>query len=293
MTTQFKATDFTMKKVDTEQEPPSKTQVFDPFAAKIEIAKSKEQAMNEELMAKDPTKLAKPEELGPIKAWSFSALKSFEECQYRSYLKGVVKVKEESSIAGARGQKIHDLAEHFVRGDIEKMPKELNKFATKFERLKQRFQSQSEEFPITLEENWGFTSQWSPTGWVGKETWCRQKLDAFVTDSTTGATVIDYKTGRKFGNELKHGEQGLHYAIGSFMRYPHLDFVRTEFWYLDKGEELVKNYTRERALLHLPKIHQRGIIMTATTEFHPNPSKNNCRWCSYAANKQCDFAHED
>ena len=290
---EFNPSNFAMKKVDTQQGPTTAPKVFDPLAAKKEIAKSKEQELNEALMAKDPTKLPKPEILGPVTAWSFSSLKNFEECQYRIYLKGVLKIKEEDSVAGARGQKIHDLAEQFVRGNIDKIPKELSKFSAKFERLQQRFHNQSEGFPITLEENWGFTSQWAPTGWVGNDTWCRQKLDAFVTESTTGATVIDYKTGRKFGNELKHGEQGLHYAIGSFMRYPHLDFVRTEFWYLDKGEELVKNYTRERALLHLPKIHQRGIIMTTTTEFHPNPSRNNCRWCSYAANKQCDFAHED
>lgn len=293
MTEVFDPTKFAMKRAEIKQEPSQAPKIFDPLAAKQEIAKSKEQEQLDKLMADDPTKLPKPEQLGPIKAWSFSSLKTFEECQYRIYLKGVLKIKEEDSVAAARGSRIHDLAEEFVRGHIDEMPKEIIKFKGKFLKLRERFHSQTPEFPVTLEENWGFTSQWTPTGWVSDDTWCRQKLDAYTQESTTGAVIIDYKTGRKFGNELKHGEQGLHYAIGAFMRNPQLDFIRTEFWYLDKGEELVKNYTRNRALMHLPKIHQRGIIMTTTTEFHPNPSKFNCRWCSYATNGACEFAHEE
>ena len=36
--------------------------------------------------------LEKPEQLGELKAWSYSALKVFEECPYRSYIQKVKKI---------------------------------------------------------------------------------------------------------------------------------------------------------------------------------------------------------
>jgi len=50
---------------------------------------------------------AAPVELGPIVAWSYSALKVFEECPYRSYIQRVKKVQEPSSPAADRGTHIH------------------------------------------------------------------------------------------------------------------------------------------------------------------------------------------
>ena len=37
-----------------------------------------------------------------------------------------------------------------------------------------------------------------------------------VTNETAG--TVDYKTGKKFGNEIAHAQQALTYAIGSFFR---------------------------------------------------------------------------
>jgi len=71
------------------------------------------------------------------------------------------------------------------------------------------------------------------------------------------------------------------YAIGTFFRYPHLEFVQTEFWYLDHGETTTKHYTRDQAMLFAPAYHRRAIKMTTETEFNPTPSKDNCRWCSF------------
>ena len=94
-------------------------------------------------------------------------------------------------------------------------------------------------------------------------------------------SVIDYKTGRQFGNEIAHGQQALTYAIGSFLRYPDLQHVQTELWYLDHGTVTEQSYTRDQALLFLPKLHERAMVMTSAESFPPNPSKSNCKWCSY------------
>ena len=84
-----------------------------------------------------------------------------------------------------------------------------------------------------------------------------------------------------FGNEISHSQQALTYAIGSFFRYPDLQFVQTELWYLDHGETTIQAYTRYEAMIFVPKLQERALAMTTATSFPPNPSNYNCKWCSY------------
>jgi hypothetical protein len=219
----------------------------------------------------------KPKELGDVRAWSYSALKVFEECPYRTYISRVKGIKEPSGPAADRGTQIHQLAEDYVNGTIGELPKELKKFKDEFEELRELFIDAKAE----LEGEWGFDIDWAPVGWMQKETWVRIKLDALVQEDETSARVIDYKTGKKWGNEIAHGQQGLLYAIGTFFRYTNLEFVQTEFWYLDKGETTKKSYTREQAMVFAPGFHARAIKMTTEKQFNPTPSKDSCRWCSF------------
>jgi len=218
-----------------------------------------------------------PKELGLIPAWSHSTLKTFETCAYRSYIAKVRRISEDYGPAAARGSKIHELAEDYVQAKIAELPKELVKFTTEFKVLRELFA----EAKVEVEGEWGFTIDWEPCGWLERETWGRIKLDAIVHETETSARVIDYKTGKMFGNEISHSQQALTYAIGSFFRYPDLQHVQTELWYLDHGEITKQAYTRDEAMIFMPKLHERAIVMTTATKFPPNPSNYNCKWCSY------------
>ena len=218
-----------------------------------------------------------PKELGLIPAWSHSTLKVFETCAYRSYIAKVKRISEDYGPAAKRGSEIHDQAEKYVDGRLTEFPDTLSKFTSQFERLKKLY----DEGKAELEGEWGFTIEWEACHWMAKNVWARIKLDAIVHEDDTSARVIDYKTGRQFGNEISHGQQALTYAIGSFLRYPDLQHVQTELWYLDHGTVTEQSYTRDQALLFLPKLHERAIVMTTAEKFPPNPSKTNCKWCSY------------
>lgn len=220
---------------------------------------------------------AAPTQLGPIIAWSYSALKVFEECPYRAYIQRVKKVPEPSSPAADRGSAIHQEAEDYVNATLGEFPENLKKFKNEFEELRRLF----EEAKVELEGEWGFTKDWEPCGWMEGRTWARIKLDALVNESETSARVIDYKTGKRYGNEITHSQQALLYAIATFLRYPNLEFVQTELWYLDKGETAKQTYTRKEAMAFFPGFNARAIKMTTETEFNPTPSKSACRWCSY------------
>lgn len=214
---------------------------------------------------------------GPVSAWSYSALKVFEECPYRTYISRVKRIPEPSSPAADRGSEIHQQAEDYVAGKLDAFPSTLAKFTDEFKVLFDLYA----EGKVELEGEWAYTIDWQTTGWLADDCWARIKLDAFVREDETSARVIDYKTGKKFGNEIGHGQQCLLYAIGAFVREPALQLVQTELWYLDKGETTIKSFNREEAMLFMPRFHERAVVMTTETDFEPKPSPNNCRWCSY------------
>ena len=226
-------------------------------------------------------------ELGLVPAWSYSALKTFETCPYRTYISKVKKIREDFGPAAERGTRIHDEAEKYVRHELGELPDSLKKFAEKFSELKELFT----EAKVETEGEWGFTLSWEPTGWLSPDTWARVKLDALVHEDEKSARVIDYKTGKQIGNEIAHSQQALIYAIATFFRYPDLDSVNTELWYLDHGTTMEQAYTRDEAMVFMPKLHERAIAMTTATKFTPNPSTYNCRWCSFGkgAEPHCEW----
>ena len=84
---------------------------------------------------------------------SYSALKVFEECPYRSYIQRGKKVPEPSSPAADRGTQIHQEAEDYVKGELGELPDSLKKFKDDFEELRNLYA----EAQVELEGEWGFT----------------------------------------------------------------------------------------------------------------------------------------
>ena len=221
-------------------------------------------------------------DLGPIKSWSYSGLKEFEECAHRSFLSKVEKHEQPPSPALDRGTAIHTMAEDYVQGTIDDLPQELANHRQDFDELRDLYK----QGVVEIEQDWAVDQQWQSTGWYDDDCWGRIKLDAFVLESPTSARVIDHKTGKKY--PIAHGSQGQIYSIAAFMRHPALEFIQTEFWYLDQKEDnkLVKNYTRDQALVFLPRLNQRAIALTTATDFPPKPSKYNCKWCPHRSKEE-------
>lgn len=225
-----------------------------------------------------------PDKLGVIANTSFSALKEFELCAFKSFLKRVKKYREPDSPAANRGSDIHEKAEHFVCGTLGELHNSCEKFKSEFIQLRDIFSNGQCE----VEQEWGFTTEWEPVSWADPRCWFRLKIDAFVTEDDTSCRVIDYKTGKRFNNEISHAQQTLLYAISAFMRYPELEYAQTELWYLDIGDNVKRGYSRSQALEFLPSFYNRMITMTTATEFPPNPSKHNCRFCDFKSQRTDD-----
>jgi CRISPR/Cas system-associated exonuclease Cas4 (RecB family) len=134
---------------------------------------------------------------------------------------------------------------------------------------------------VSLEGKWGFNDEWEPRAWNSADIWARIKLDAFVTITTEEAVVVDYKTGRKVGNEIKHADQMQLYQLSAFMLYPKLEQITVELWYLDQDDTTKTTFTREQGMRFFRNFDARARKMTDTVEFTPKPNKFVCGRCPY------------
>lgn len=224
-----------------------------------------------------------------ISSWSHSRLADFEQCRHRAKLKYVDRIPEperplppgKTEHANDRGTRVHEALEAYVRGDTDAPPIEARAFAGELARMREMHA----EGRVSLEGEWGMDRAWEPCDW--KTAWLRLKLDALPFLSVHEAVAIDYKTGRKFGNEIKHAEQTTLYALCAFLRYPELEIVHTELWYLDQDDLTHQRFTRDQALRFKKNFDNRGNKITTCLEFPPNPNKFSCRWCPFYNTEHC------
>lgn len=219
-----------------------------------------------------------------IKAWSHSRLVITEQCPFRAKLAFIDKIKEpvrelppgKTEHANDRGSRVHLGAEYYVQGTGNFL-EEMRHFAPEFQELRSLYS----EGKVSLEGEWGYNKDWEPVPWMDHDTWLRVKLDALVFLNEEEAVVIDYKTGKKFGNEIKHAEQCQIYQLATFFRYPQLQQIHTELWYLDVNELTRVSYTREQGMRFFNSINERALAVTERTDFPAKPNQFACKWCPY------------
>lgn len=221
--------------------------------------------------------------LGPAKNWSFSSLQKFEQCPHFTKLKVVDKAPQperDPDSPAARGERIHLAAEEYVRGDRDDIVKELRDFTAHLQRLRELHQ----QGKVTMEEEWAYDLELNPVEWKSPNAWLRLKLDVHVDLDSNTAVIIDYKSGKKFGNEVKHQQQGALYAAIVALRYPNVSKIIVEFWYVDQNDTTQLEYTRRQANLAWAKFRERALAMTTATHFKAKPSEPNCKFCDYSCN---------
>jgi CRISPR/Cas system-associated exonuclease Cas4 (RecB family) len=219
-----------------------------------------------------------------IRSWSHSRYENYKKCHFRAKLLYVDKLEEPrgplkpglTEYPNDRGTRVHEGGELFVKGGVELLP-ELSAFRAEYERLRELYA----EGKVDLEGEWGFNKDWNPVAYKSSDCTLRVKLDAIVMLEPTWAAVIDLKTGRKNGNELKHAEQTQLYTVATLMRNPEIERVTTELWYADQNELTRVEYSRDQGLRFFKIWNERGIEMMTETLFEPNPNKYSCQFCHF------------
>lgn len=235
-----------------------------------------------------------------INAGSYSRLKDFKECALRAKFKYVDKIPEpdrgdppkgKAEWPNDRGSRMHDAAEAFVRGNEDELIWELQNFSTELYQARALYA----QGKATTEEMWCFDNKWKPVKETNyKSTWFRVKADLTFQITPTHHAVVDYKSGKRWGNEIAHEQQKQTYAIGMFLRNPKLQKVTTELWYLDLPTEDIypSVMIRAQAMALLKNLDARMKKMTSTVAFPPSPDKRTCRFCPYKVDRVCPHAVE-
>lgn len=225
-----------------------------------------------------------------VPSWSFSKLKDFETCKQMFALKHLHKIPEpervlkpgQTEFANDRGTRIHEECELFIDGTYDDLCPEAAKYFPDFFSL---LRAMHKDGLVIQEHEWGHDRDWEIADW--KSAWLRLKLDAMVRLSPTEAWVLDWKTGRKYGNEISHMRQLQLYTVATFLRFPELEKVTAELIYIDQGESTAVTMTRQQGLRFKQNFHNLGLAATSCEVFPPNPNKYSCQWCPYKNTEHC------
>lgn len=227
--------------------------------------------------------------MNQITAGSFSRIQVFESCPKRAELAYIQRVPEPErpplpagkEYPNDRGTRVHDSAEDFVRGKTNKLVPELLNFEDELTNLRNIFAQDPSR--LVMEDMWTFDDTWTPCDPNDYQSiWLRIKLDVCLFSSQGAkAYVIDYKTGKRYGNEIKHAEQTQLYALATAIRYPEVEEIITELWYTDQDEIAEMHFTREQALKFLKNWNNKMLRMTQAIEFPAKPNMYSCRYCPF------------
>ncbi len=226
-----------------------------------------------------------PTENSMIKAWSMSRADTFEACAKQAYLKFIDKIPEPdrgpppkgmTEWHNDRGHRVHDQCEKFVKGEGE-LPSEAKNFEAEFIKLRALYAKDQ----VTAEQGWGFTHDWTPCEYDDFDNiWLRVIVDAMAFRNPYEAVVIDYKTGKRKFNEIKHGKQVQLYQLAAFIKFPNLEKVTTELWYLDQNELFRQQFTRTQGMRFFEMFNNKGKEITEAIEFPAKPGRG-CFFCPY------------
>lgn len=218
--------------------------------------------------------------------WTTSRLHDYDKCPLLYKKRYVERLPEpprelkpgQTEHANDRGSRIHAAGEAFIQGDGP-LTAEYIAFEKEMGLLRDLYASGH----VSVEQEWGFSYDWEPTDY--KTAYGRMKLDVCVIQGNK-AVVVDHKTGNQY--PVKHAEQMMIYGTGTMMRYPEVEIVTTELWYLDKDDLASLTFRRPDMPRLVATFRSRTDKMLADRTFKPASHMYACNMCSYKA--ECEFS---
>lgn len=226
-----------------------------------------------------------PATLPLLTAWSYTRYADYRRCPMYFAYKHLLRIKEPAGPAMQRGRDIHKEGEQYLIAPRKprKVPDSYANFADEMQQLR--------ELHPSVEQQWGFTQDWKPTDWFGKDTWVRNVLDVSVVYEDATADVIDFKTGKKYGS---NDEQMELFGLSMFAKFPEVQHVTTRLWYLDDPNpdtnEVIAEFKAPEAPILIKDWNKKVRPMFADRKFPPRPN-DKCKWCHLSKSKggPCKF----
>lgn len=219
-------------------------------------------------------KTAKANEKDHALRTSYSKIVTYEQCPRKYYYSYVLKLpRKEKDWSRDRGVIIHKKGENFLLGKIKGVPDEFKLYEAELKNLKR--------YKAIPEEDMSFTREWQSCAWNDWDSvWNISRVDAGLESDDT-AHIIDYKTGKVYDT---HKDQSDIYTLSAFVKYPNVEFVSTEFWYLDQPNEDPGcwEYERDKHFEYLKRMFIKRTNKIKNEKSWKCKPSFKCAWCDYS-----------
>lgn len=214
-----------------------------------------------------------------ITRWSHSALMTYKECPFRAKLKYIEKIKEPEippDDPRNRGIRVHSELEHYLL-DGAPLPKEARSLEENYEGLR--------DLAPQCEVPKYFNDVWKPCDESDKWLTVIQDVEAKF-EGEHGDTIVlsvDHKTGKRYGNEMKHMAQKITYAVANWCSDPDAALYVSEMWYVDQGDIWSSSFRADDLERKRADLDREVSKMMNDKLFRPRPSAQNCKYCPYGS----------
>jgi CRISPR/Cas system-associated exonuclease Cas4 (RecB family) len=172
-------------------------------------------------------------------AWSYSSIKTFEQCPKKYYhLKVLKDIKDSGSQATIYGQEVHQAAEDYVR-DGTPIPEKFAYIRKVVERIAKQEGDKYTEHKMGLKKT---EDGYETCKFLGKDVWWRGIADVVIINGST-AYSIDYKTSKNA--RYADTKQLDLVAGGLFVEFPEVDTIKSALLFVVSGDLIRKNHYRE------------------------------------------------
>jgi RecB family exonuclease len=172
-------------------------------------------------------------------AWSYSSIKTFDQCPKKYYHLRVAKdVKDEPGEAADYGTAVHLAAEEYIRDGVP-IPDKFAFMRPIVEKLAALPGEKHCELKLGVTKaSWGY----DPCGFFDKEVWYRGIVDLLVIDGDR-AWMIDYKTGK---NAKYADMKQLDLMAGAiFVKFPQVRKIKSALLYVVSNDLIKKTHYRD------------------------------------------------
>ena len=212
-----------------------------------------------------------------LAAWSFSRIKSFEDCPKAFWHVSVKKdIPFQETPATKEGKETHLSIASYLKGEIKNLPLHLRHHEPFFTKIKNAPGEKIIEQQIALNARYGITDWFAKANHPSGEAYLRVISDCTILNGEHGV-IFDWKTGKRSDDftQLKLT------AATTFLLAPEVKSIKVAFYWMKEKAAPSRELTRDEAPEVwneiLPRV-QRYQEAHDTNSFPARPGKN-CKWC--------------
>ena len=172
-------------------------------------------------------------------AWSYSSIKTFDQCPKKYFhLKVVKDVQDEGNEASVYGNEAHEAAEHYIKHGTP-IPDKYAVMRPVVETLAKFPGEKHTEMKLGVRKT---GTGFEPCTFFARDVWYRGIVDLLIVDGNT-AHMIDYKTGK---NAKYADMKQLDLMAGAvFVHFPEVTKIKSGLAFVVSNEFLKKTHERE------------------------------------------------